>query len=845
MEKLILIDGNSLINRAFYATPLLTAKDGTPTNAVYGFVNMLFRLIKDENPTHVAVAFDVKAPTFRHLAYAEYKGTRKPMPTELATQLPILKETLSLMGITTLEKAGIEADDIIGTVAKNTDLPTIIITGDRDSFQLVDDSTEVHFTKRGISDIELLNNQNFKEKIGYLPHQVIDYKAIAGDSSDNIPGIKGVGEKTATALLTQYGSLENIYENLSDFKGKMLEKIVESKDIAFLSKQLATIKTDADIPFDINDMQLKLPFSSQLKEQFIRLDFKGLLKREEYFSAEDTKEQTAKVQSVVVTDYAILDSILDKNQIAITFDDEKSVYCDGVSYVIEKGISIFDFLGVQSAFADFLKKWSSAEKTLYVYNKKQLLHFLYQMDVSINCHIEDVSIMKYLADFTTKDESLKEVIIERGLEQNAPAYAVYTLYEEYSKTLKEEGTEKLYKEVELPLADVLFEMEINGFKADLVALEQLSEKYRNILDECSEKIYALAGERFNINSPKQLGDVLFEKMHIGKGKKTKNGYSTTAEVLESFADNNEVIPLILKYRKIQKLKSTYAEGLQTVANKQTGFIHTNFKQLVTATGRLSSAEPNLQNIPVRDEEGKEIRKCLIARDKEHVLVGADYSQIELRLLAAFSGCQKLIDAFVNGVDVHAVTASQVFGVSMQEVTPSMRRQAKAVNFGIIYGISEFGLAKDLKITNGQARAYINAYFEKYPEVKAYNKKCVEDAYKNGYVTTILGRRRVIKELSSSNYMQRQFGERAAMNMPLQGSSADIIKVAMVNVQNRLKKEGLKSLLILQVHDELVVDALVSEREKVMQILKEEMENAVVLNVPLTVEVESGINLLME
>lgn len=851
MDKLVLIDGNSLINRAFYATPPMFNGEGVPTNAVFGFTNMLFRLLKEESPTHVCVAFDLKAPTFRHKMYDGYKATRKPMPDDLAKQVPLLKELLKVMGIEILEKAGYEADDIIGTVAKHTHIKTIIVTGDRDSFQLVDDETEVHFTRRGISDVDVLTVENFFEKVGFSPLQVIDYKAIAGDSSDNIPGINGVGEKTAKTLLATYGTVENLYEHTDELKGKLAENVIACKDIAFLSKALATIDVNADVDFDTEEMRIKLPFSYKVKQEFAKLEFKILLKREDMFEKTDEGRFSEEkgdpgIQTKEIKTTGELGNVPFGEFFAVTYSGKLSVYTDGVNYNVTERQTLFDE-GVD--IVDFFKRLKPVlddeNKTLIVFGKKDFEYAVRDFGITVKCKTEDVSLMKYLADYSDRKETLDDIIVRRGYNPFSPAYALYVYYEELKGILEAQEMKSLYYDVELPLADVLYDMENTGFKADIPGLKRLSEEYLTEAENLCEKIYELAGEKFNVNSPKQLGEILFDKMAIGKGKKKSGGYSTTAEELEKYADKNEIVKYILRYRKVQKFRSTYVEGLLAVADKNTGLIHTRFNQTVTSTGRLSSAEPNLQNIPVREEESAKIRRCLIARDDEHVLVGADYSQIELRLLAVFSDCEPLKEAFLKGEDIHTLTACKVFGVKPEEVTKIQRRRAKAVNFGIIYGISEYGLAKDVKTSPAEAKRYIDSYFAEYPEVKAYMDKNVAMAKENGYVTTLMGRRRVIRELKSASFQMRQFGERAAMNMPLQGSSADIIKVAMINVYNRLKRENLKSKLVLQVHDELVVDALESEKERVEKLLTEEMENAVKLSVPLTVEAESGKNLCME
>ena len=849
MEKLVLIDGNSLINRAFYAMPVLSTKDGTYTNAVYGFMNMFFKMLAEEKPTFVGVAFDLKAPTFRHKLYTEYKGTRKPMPEELRPQIPLLKELLATMGIKTFELEGSEADDIIGTIAKATDVKTIIITGDKDSFQLVDEQTEVHFTKRGITDVEIYNIDNFTEKTELSPCQIIDLKALMGDASDNIPGVAGIGEKTAKTLLKEYSTVDNLYQHTEELKGKLAEKIIGGKESAFLSKTLATIDCKCGVDTDLEKMRFALPFSNLVKQRFINLEFKSLYTKDSWFDQttlevqeSDNKKQTTPEQVVEITalDHEVFSKKFARLSLAIT--DQKVSLSDGKNeYFIKIRETLFDDGFNLSEILLALKGVLGGDTNLIVFDKKALKHFIKDsVSLSLSAPCDDLAIVKYLADFSGKEENVSALLSEYGFDTNTPAFSMIALYDALTEKLNEQGLTDLYKKVELPLSDVLFDMEENGFKVDLNSLLVAGGKYREVLTELENQIRDLADEpTLNVNSPKQLGDVLFEKLKIGKGKKTKSGYSTSAEILESFEDAHPIIPLILEHRQLQKLCSTYVDGLKNLIDKQTGLIHTTFNQTLTATGRLSSKEPNLQNIPVRDDLGKEIRKFFVSKGEDRVLISADYSQIELRLLACFSKCQSLIDAFNCGKDIHTATASKVFKINATDVTSQIRSRAKAVNFGIIYGMSEYGLAKTLKIPSGEARDFINAYFNEYPEVKKYMSDNVEFAKQTGYAKTLLDRRRYIREISSSNHALRQFGERVAMNMPLQGSSADIIKLAMIGVHNRLKKENLKSELILQVHDELIIDAFIDEKEQIEKILVEEMEGAVNLAVNLTVELGSG------
>ena len=850
MKKLVLIDGNSLINRAFYATPAFSTKDGTPTNAVFGFVNMLIKLIGTESPEYIAVAFDVHHPTFRHGMYTEYKGTRKPMPEDLRPQIPLLKEVLSQMGIYTVEKPGFEADDLIGTIAKGTSVKTIIITGDRDSFQLVDEETEVHFTKRGITDVDVLSIDNFKEKTGITPMQVIELKALMGDSSDNIPGVKGIGEKTALSMVQTYGDIETLYNTIDDFKGKTKEKLIDGKDMAKLSKTLATIDTKVDIEINLDKMKYQFPFPSSLKRKFFELDFKKFLAKESLFCQEDEVVSKDVVGNgftpttlEVVNDLATIDNLLKKDEFSVVIDKDIYIYPFGdKEYKIPLKANLFDEGFMLTEIVDKLNVLFN-QKRLLVYLKKDLRHKLKGYGVDFSAQADDLALLKYLVDFSGREETLEDVIYAYDFDKNTPAYSQKVAFDRLIIRAKQENLLSLYTDVELPLSNVLYDMECAGFKVDENALNDLSATYRAKLVTLEQNIKNLAGDdSFNINSPKQLGIVLFEKLGLPYPKRKKDGaYSTAQEILEGLAGDYPIIDEILKYRQLQKLVSTYIDGFKPVIERGTGLIHTSFNQTVTATGRLSSKAPNLQNIPVRDEEGKIIRKFFVARDDDHILVGADYSQIELRLLASFSGCQTLIDAYGRGEDIHTQTASKVFDVDVKDVTPSIRRDAKAVNFGIIYGISEYGLAKNIKTSNAVARDYIKKYFETYPEAKEYMNSNVSLAREQGFLTTYFNRRRYFPDINAKNFTVRSYAERAAMNMPLQGTSADVIKIAMINVDKRLKAEGLKSKLILQIHDELIVDAFKTEQEQVKRILIEEMEGAANLSVKLTVETEVGKN----
>ncbi len=858
MEKLVLIDGNSLMNRAFYATPVFTTKDGLPTNGVFGFVKLLLKIISDKKPTHVAVAFDLHAPTFRHKMYADYKAGRKPMPEDLAKQMPIIKEVLRLMNIRICELAGHEADDLIGTISKKFALQTYIYTGDRDAYQLVDGSTTVCFTRKGVSDILELTGANFKDEIGLTPSQIIHLKALMGDKSDNIPGVAGVGEKSALNLLEKYTDIDGIYTHLDEITGALNKKLTEGKENAYFSKELATIDVHAPYDIELAECVLRMPFSVSVKEKFAELEFKSLLGKDifaENDGLEDIDNPSNSVVKAITVSEVLPNSIKEGIDlissvkspiIAVHFDDkELRIYLpetsDGTQntteYVFPIATGLLDVGFFDYQLTPLLKLVFSGDKRVVSYNCKDVMHKLRVYSVEHSATYEDISILKCLADGLGNTSELTFCLQYHSIPEKNKAYGLYYLYNYYSNELRD-AEKKLYHDIELPLVRVLYDMETQGVAVDTNTLAELSARYNSEIKALVGKIYELAGEEFNVNSTQQLGKILFEKLKIGAGtKKNKESksYKTTAEELEKYADEHEIVRYILRYRKTQKINSTYIEGFKPLIVN--GRVHTTYNQSYTQTGRLSSANPNLQNIPIRTEEGRELRKLFTA-SKGHVLVDADYSQIELRLLAHFSQCKELIEAYCAGKDIHASTASQVFDVPLENVTSQMRREAKAVNFGIIYGISAFGLANDLNIAPKKAKEYIDKYFETYSDVKKYMNENVERATRDGYVETLFGRRRVINELRSSNFNVRSFGERAAMNMPLQGSSADIIKVAMINVYNRLNTEGLKAKLVLQVHDELVIDAPQEEAKTVAKLLQEEMENAVKLRVPLIAE--SGV-----
>ena len=841
-----MIDGNSLLNRAFFATPVFSTKSGQPTNAIFGFTKLLLKILSDVQPEYIIVAFDLKAPTFRHNMYDGYKATRKPMPDELAVQVDPLKGLLSEMGIAMCSKEGYEADDIIGTLSNRFDVHSYIYTGDRDSYQLVDDKTDVYFTKRGVSDLLKLSCQNFKEETGLEPRQIIDLKALMGDKSDNIPGVPGIGEKTARGLIEKYGSLDGIYAALDSIGGSLHKKLSEGKESAYLSYTLATIDRNCDISVDLSACRAPGKFSDGVKKIFIDFEFRSLLRPELFIEFADSgsaaSASAAYPQTVMCKSFESFKNLAEgvREFYAAKEGDSIHIYFNHTEYVLKPCADLF---GEDMPHEDYAQSlayvFSDTQNKVIIFDFKSAMHELAELNVSCNCAFEDLSLAVYLCG-ESGGETMSELCEAHSYDIKYCAFAVYKLYEEYRKTLDDTGCTRLYEEIEKPLVNVLFDMESRGVRVSRTALATLGAQYSKNISALTEEIYEACGCKFNINSPSQLGEVLFEKLGLKSGKKGKNGkYSTNAEVLEKLADENPVAGKVLKFRFFQKLLSTYIDGLKPFIGKD-DVVHTTYNQTITTTGRLSSTNPNLQNIPIREEEGRELRKVFIPREG-NVFIDADYSQIELRLLAHFSGCKELVEAYNEGKDIHSITASQVFGVPLGEVTPKMRREAKAVNFGIIYGISEYGLSRNLGVSFSTAKEYIAKYFATYSAVKDYMNSNVEFAREHGYVSTLTGRRRFIPEIKSSNTNLRQFGERAAMNMPLQGSSADIIKIAMINVHRRLKEEGYKTKLILQVHDELVLDAPESEADAAAQLLKYEMENAVKLTVPLTVEVHSGKN----
>lgn len=843
MDKLVLIDGNSLLNRAFYATPVFSTSSGQPTNAIFGFVKLMLKIISDVDPQYFIVAFDLKAPTFRHKMYDGYKATRHPMPEELASQVEPLKSLLAAMKVATCQKEGFEADDLIGTLSNKFDVHSYIYTGDRDSFQLVDERTDVFFTKRGVSDLQKLSVDNFVSEIGFVPSAVIDFKALMGDKSDNIPGVSGIGEKTARALLGQYGDLSGIYDHIEEIRPDGVRKKLEAgREMARLSYSLATIDRNCPLEIKLEDCRTPHKFSREVKEMFRSFEFKSLLALD-IFEGEETIQSRAFCPEIrEINDAKELRAfcgVVGKYFIA-SCEGGVNIYSEGRCVAVRcQEESLLSMLS-ESALADCIDGvMSKKENTVVLFDYKKFLHTR-SAGFRPKCRVDDLSVLCYLADNTSAGSTLAELCQQRGYEKKYSAYVMSILYEEYFDILKNEEMFGLYEDIERPLIDVLYVMEAKGVKVDKAELDRLGKQYAEKIEELSNAIYEKCGEKFNINSPAQLGEVLFVRLGLKSGKRSKSGkYSTNADILEKLAEESEVVKYVLRYRQYQKLFSTYIEGFKPLLDCDY-VVHTTYNQTITSTGRLSSVNPNLQNIPIREEEGRELRKLFVAREG-NVFIDADYSQIELRLLAHFSGCGELITAYEQGRDVHAFTASQVFGVPLNKVTAEMRRQAKAVNFGIIYGISEFGLAKNLNIPVRQAKEYIDKYFQRYGAVKEYMQSNVEFARAHGYVSTMTGRKRYIKEINSSNYNLRQFGERAAMNMPLQGTSADIIKIAMVNIYRALKAKKLKSALILQVHDELVIESPEDEQDEARAILVNEMENAVKLKVPLVVDVHSGKN----
>lgn len=864
-NKIVLIDGHSILNRAFYGLPDLTNSEGLHTNAVYGFLTIMFKILEEEKPEYLTVAFDVHAPTFRHEMYAEYKGTRKPMAEELRQQVPVIKEVLNAMGVRTIECAGLEADDLLGTLSKRCEekgMEVSVISGDRDLLQLATEHVKIRIpkTKQGRTEVEDYYAADVKERYQVTPQEFIDLKALMGDSSDNIPGVPSIGEKTATKIIAEYHSIENAYEHVEELKPPRASKaLAEHWDMAVMSKTLATINVSADFPYELEEAKLGNLYTEKAYEYFRKLQFKNLLSRfdvtakaskaEEGFrevwdleTAEKLFLEASKAECVGACIFRNLEDVLP------LFANQSEIGGIGLCYKKDGACCIRTGKGISKEWLlSRLSKTAKEAGRFVVFDLKAALPYL-EIEDTKNCF--DATVAAYLLyplknNYTYEDvarEQLELIIDEKAEEYVKVCYEAYTAYAASSvlwEKLKESRMDRLFSEIEMPLVFTLYDMEQNGIKVEAEALKFYGAQLGGKIVELEKEIYEDAGETFNINSPKQLGVVLFENMKIPGGKKTKTGYSTAADVLEKLAPDYPVIAKILEYRQYSKLKSTYADGLANYICEDKR-IRSKFNQTITATGRLSSTEPNLQNIPVRMELGRLIRKVFIPEDG-YVFVDADYSQIELRVLAHCSGDQNLIEAYKEAEDIHRITASRVFHVPFEEVTSQQRRNAKAVNFGIVYGISSFGLSQDLSITRKEATQYIEDYFKTYPGIKTFLDDTVKHAKQMGYVVTLFGRRRPVPELASSNFMQRSFGERVAMNAPIQGTAADIIKIAMINVHRRLKERQMKSRLVLQVHDELLIEAYQPELEEVREILRNEMEQAVSLDVPLEIDMHTGEN----
>ncbi len=867
MKKLVAIDGNSIMNRAFYGimnSKLLMTSDGIYTNAIFGFLSILLKLLNDENPDYVCVAFDLKAPTFRHKKYDGYKATRKGMPDELRMQMPIIKDVLRAMNIKILEIEGYEADDILGTLAKygeDNGIEVLLLTGDRDALQLVSDNVTVRIptTRMGKTESTDYTPAVVSEKFGIVPKEFIETKSLMGDSSDNIPGVPGVGEKTAFSLITKYHNIDTIYEalesgkELEGIKGKLKEKILANKELAYLSKELGTIYRE--VPIEINEDEIsKKDFNDEeLYNLFLKLQLKSFIDKLELKEGkvEESSQEIDSTLTVKSFDELVLDGV---SEFAYYWNDDcLALYLNDVAYYVKKPQN--DQL--KKVFENNILKIGYEEKGDYLKLKYR--------DIEAKNMMFDITIAAYLLNPAKSTYKLNDLILEElnilvdeeeqntqlsfdafnsvdegKIQEKICKYAkyIYRCKEKYEEALKQREEYKLFNEIEMPLMRVLAEMEYTGVLVDSDMLKEYSIVLNRKVDELTKEIWDLAQTEFNVNSPKQLGEVLFEKLNLPVIKKTKNGYSTDSEVLEKLAPEHPIIDKILEYRVMSKLKATYVDGMIGLINPDTHRIHAKFNQTVTATGRISCTEPNLQNIPIRTELGRELRKVFIAREG-YVLLDADYSQVELRVLANMSGDKTMIKAFNSGVDIHAVTASQVFNVPIEEVTKQMRGEAKAVNFGIVYGISDYGLATNIKTSRKKAKEYIEKYFETYPKIKEYMDNSISSCKEKGYVETLWGRRRYVPEIKSNNYNVRQFGERVAMNAPIQGTAADIIKIAMVNIENELEERKLQSKLILQVHDELVIETKQEELDVVKELLIRNMQNVVKMSVPLQVDANYG------
>ncbi|MEZ3485872.1 MAG: DNA polymerase I [Lachnospiraceae bacterium] len=864
-SKIVLIDGHSILNRAFYGLPDLTNAEGLHTNAVYGFLTIMFRILEEEKPEYLTVAFDVHAPTFRHQMYAEYKGTRKPMAEELRQQVPVIKEVLHAMGIRTVEQAGLEADDLLGTLSRRCEeqgMEVSVISGDRDLLQLATEHVKIRIpkTKQGKTEVENYFASDVKERYQVTPEEFIDLKALMGDASDNIPGVPSIGEKTATKIIAEYHSIEEAYAHADELKPPRASKALkEHWELAVLSKELATINVTADFPYELEEARLGNIYTKEAYAYFQKLQFRNLLSRfevsapsnqaedvfKEITDADEAKEILLKARGAGCVGACIFRNTQD---VLPLFADQAGIGGIGLCFSGEDTycIRMGDRITAEQLLGE-LEEVAREAGRFVMFDIKQAMSWI-RITRPENCF--DATVAAYLLNplknnYTYEDvarEQLHIMIDEKAQFHIKVCYEAYTAYAASSilwERLKECRMDRLFTEIEMPLVFTLYDMERSGVRIEAEALKYYGDQLGAKIVELEKEIYEDAGETFNINSPKQLGVVLFENMKLPGGKKTKTGYSTAADVLEKLAPDHPVVAKILEYRQYSKLKSTYADGLANYIEED-GRIRSKFNQTITATGRLSSTEPNLQNIPIRMELGRLIRKVFVPEDG-YVFVDADYSQIELRVLAHCSGDSHLIEAYREAEDIHRITASQVFHVPFEEVTQQQRRNAKAVNFGIVYGISSFGLSQDLSITKKEAARYIEDYFHTYPGIKSFLDDTVKHAKEMGYVVTLFGRRRPVPELKSGNFMQRSFGERVAMNAPIQGTAADIIKIAMTGVNQRLKEKQMKSRLVLQVHDELLIEAYKPELEEVKMILKEEMEHAASLDVPLEVDMHTGDN----
>lgn len=864
-SKIVLIDGHSILNRAFYGLPDLTNAEGLHTNAIYGFLTIMFKLLEEEKPEYLTVAFDVHAPTFRHKMYAEYKGTRKPMADELRQQVPVIKEVLHAMGVKTIECAGLEADDLIGTLSnrcENEGMEVTVISGDRDLLQLATEHVKIRIpkTKQGKTEIEDYYAKDVEERYQVTPKEFIDLKALMGDTADNIPGVPSIGEKTATKIITQYHSIEEAHEHVDELKPPRASKALsEHWDLAVLSKELATINVKADFPYELSEAKLGNLYTEEAYIFFQKLEFKNLLSRfdvsapankvEDGFKIITSKSEAEKV-FVQAEEASTIGAVIfkDLENVLPLFADQAGLGGIGLCFSKEESYCIKVEKDITGEW--LLKKLADVAEKAETYAMFHLKESMEQVTIRNQANCFDVSVAAYLLNplknnYTWEDVAREHLglMIDEKIDQDMKAcyesYVNYASVEVLRQKLRDTKIDTLFRDIEMPLVFTLFDMEQNGIRVEADALKQYGDQLAGKIAELEKEIYEEAGETFNINSPKQLGVVLFENMKLPGGRKTKTGYSTAADVLEKLAPEHPVVAKILEYRQYTKLKSTYADGLANYIQDD-GRIHGKFNQTITATGRISSTEPNLQNIPVRMELGRLIRKVFIP-EEGYRFVDADYSQIELRVLAHCSGDEHLIQAYKEQSDIHRITASQVFHIPFDEVTPQQRRNAKAVNFGIVYGISSFGLSQDLSITRKEAAKYIDDYFATYPGIKTFLDHAVTHAKEEGYVVTLFGRRRPVPELSSSNFMQRSFGERVAMNSPIQGAAADIIKIAMIRVNQRLKDQKMKSRLVLQVHDELLIEAYEPELDEVQNILKEEMEHAAELKVPLEIDMHTGDN----